>query len=73
MYLIGNDLCQVQLLVGAVSEHLPKNSTNKDGSHSNETIGSESLDHQQLVQGLPNRGYRNKYSMSCTCICKVCS
>ena len=64
MYLIGDNLCQVKLLLGTVSECLSKNSGHKDGSHSNETISPEGLDHQQLVQGLANRSCRKKYTMS---------
>ena len=66
MYLIGDNLCQVQLLLGTVNKRLPENSGYKDGSHSHETIGSESLDHKQLVQCLSNRSCRNQYIMLMT-------
>ena len=49
-----------------MNECLSKNSGHKDGSHSNETISSESLDHQQLVQGFTNRscGKKSVHSVS---------
>ena len=56
--LIGDDLSQVELLVSAVCEGVSENSGHKDGSHRHESIGSEGLDGQQLVECLPNRGWR---------------